>query len=78
MDFDRILVLLRALYDQGVEYVLVGGTALNLHGLVRATEDIDLFLRVEGANIERLRRALHSVWDDPEIDRRPSATSWSG
>jgi hypothetical protein len=47
--------------------VLVGAVALTLHGIVRATEDIDLFIRPERDNVERLRRALTSVWDDPDI-----------
>lgn len=69
MDFLReLLRLLRALSDRKVEYVLVGGGALNVHGLVRATEDADLFVRPDGENIARLREALRDVWDDPSID----------
>lgn len=41
---------------------------MNLIGVLRATEDADLFVRPDGENIERLRQALRSVWDDPEID----------
>lgn len=67
MDFDKFLELLRALAREGVDYVLVGAVALGLHGLVRATEDVDLFIRPDGENVERLKRALRSVWDDPDI-----------
>ena len=45
----------------------VGPVPLGIHGLVRATEDVDLFIRPDGENVERLKRALRSVWDDPEI-----------
>jgi hypothetical protein len=69
MDFEKLLELLRALRRCGVEYVLVGGVALSVHGIVRATEDVDLFIRPEPGNIDRLRQALRSVWDDPEIDQ---------
>jgi len=69
MDFDKLLALLRAFEHEGVAYVLVGGAALNLHGIIRATEDIDLFVRSDAGNVARLRRALRSVWDDPEIER---------
>jgi len=41
---------------------------LALHGLVRALEDIDLFIRPTGDNVMRLRQCLHSLWDDPAID----------
>ncbi len=67
MDFDKFLEVLRALAREGVDYVLVGAVALGIHGLVRATEDVDLFIRPDGENVERLKRALRSVWDDPEI-----------
>lgn len=62
-----MLAVLKALADEDVEYVVVGAVALNLHGLVRATEDLDLFVRADTGNVERLRAALRSVWDDPEI-----------
>lgn len=69
MDFDDFLRLLRALEEHRVDYVLVGAAALSMHGLVRATEDIDLFVRPEAQNVERLRRALRSVWGDPDIEQ---------
>jgi hypothetical protein len=68
MELDRMLVVIQALEDEGVDYVLVGGGALNLHGLIRATEDMDIFLRVERTNVDAMRRALRRVWDDPSID----------
>jgi hypothetical protein len=67
MDYDDLLDLFSALHRFGVEYVLVGGIALNLHGIVRATEDVDLFVRPDPANIARLREALASLWSDEEI-----------
>jgi hypothetical protein len=29
----------------GLEYVLIGATVMGFHGLVRATEDVDLLIR---------------------------------
>jgi hypothetical protein len=69
MDFDRFLELLRQLDRQSVDYVLVGGTALTVHGIVRTTEDIDIFVRPEAENIARLKRALAAVWNDPDIEQ---------
>jgi hypothetical protein len=66
---DDVLRVIASLNRAGVEYAIVGGVALNLHGLVRATEDLDLFVRPEPENIERLRRALKEVWTDPDIDQ---------
>ena len=65
---DRLAELLQALRAESVEYVLFGGQAVNLHGIPRFTEDIDLFVRPTAENVDRLRRALRRVWDDREID----------
>ena len=68
MNYDDLLALLGALHRARVEYVLVGGVALNLHGIVRATEDVDFFVDPTDANIALLRKALRSIWADDEID----------
>lgn len=57
-----------ALSTERVEYVLVGAAALNAHGIVRATEDVDIMVRATGENVARLRRALRSIWDDAAIE----------
>lgn len=66
---DDVLRVVASLNEARVDYVVVGGVALNVHGLVRATEDLDVFVRPEPENIERLRSALRAVWTDPEIDK---------
>lgn len=68
MELDEALRVLASLEREGVDYVLVGGAALTFHGLVRATEDLDLFVRPTADNIERLRAALRAVYDDPSIE----------
>ncbi len=68
MERGVLLQLFGALADEGVEYVLVGGLAVNLHGVIRATEDVDLFVRPDRTNVERLRAALWRVFDDDAID----------
>lgn len=65
--FDRLAELLRALHSESVEYVLFSGQAVNLHGILRFTEDIDLLVKPTPENVDRLRRALRRVWDDPAI-----------
>lgn len=62
------LQVIEQLNRHGVEYVVIGGVAVNFHGLVRGTEDLDFFIRPSPGNVDRLRRALHAVWDDPSID----------
>lgn len=68
MDYELTQKVLTALEHEGVRYKIFGGVALNLHGLARATEDLDVFIAPEAENIERLRKALRSVFDDPNID----------
>ncbi|QFY89871.1 nucleotidyl transferase AbiEii/AbiGii toxin family protein [Magnetovirga frankeli] len=45
--------LLQALNNVQVDYVLVGGLAVQMHGFLRATIDIDLVLAMNEANLER-------------------------
>jgi hypothetical protein len=66
---DDALRVIASFNDHQIDYVVVGGVAMNLHGLIRATEDLDVFVRPDAENIERLRRALRAVWADPDIDQ---------
>jgi hypothetical protein len=68
MDFESTRRVLEAFEREGVRYVVFGGAALNLLGLARFTEDLDLFIAPEVENIERVKRALRSVFDDPSIE----------
>jgi predicted nucleotidyltransferase len=54
-DFKEFLKLLA---DHKVEYILVGGYAVGFYGYVRATADIDIWIRPEKNNAERLVTAL--------------------
>lgn len=66
---NKTLEVIARLNEEDVDYIVIGGVALNIHGLVRATEDLDLFVRPDRDNIAALRRALLGVWDDPEIEQ---------
>ena len=54
-DFRELIVLLT---DGGVDFVIVGAYALAFHGAPRASGDIDLFVRPEPQNAERVFQAL--------------------
>ncbi len=56
-----IALLAKALRDNGVEYAMIGGAAMALHGFPRMTRDIDLFLPVNADNNARLLMALRTV-----------------
>ena len=66
--------MLRAFEAAGLEYVLIGAAAMGFHGLVRATEDLDLIIRATPENVERLRAALREAYDgDPQTEAITSA-----
>jgi hypothetical protein len=50
--------MLSALSDEGADYLLVGAYAVAVHGIPRATGDLDLWVRVSAENAARVRRAL--------------------
>jgi hypothetical protein len=52
------LDFIRALNAHRVEYMLVGGYAVGIHGYVRATTDIGFFYANTSENVERLMRAM--------------------
>jgi hypothetical protein len=54
-DFRDMLSAFRA---EGVEFLLVGAYALAVHGLPRATGDLDLWIGIAGDNPNRVWRAL--------------------
>lgn len=49
----KIVELLQSLAEAQVQYVLVGGLAVQLHGFMRSTFDIDLVLSMNDENIDR-------------------------
>lgn len=83
LDAERIL---RALAEHRVDYVLIGGLAVQTHGHVRTTNDADLIPAPDPANLERLAAALRSLGarvlnpgeEDTDVDAKmlPRATIW--
>jgi hypothetical protein len=78
-----LIDLLAEFAATGVEYLLVGGQALALHGHPRFTKDADLWLRDTPDNISRAQRALlqfgapHSVVD-ALLAAQPLDVVWMG
>lgn len=52
--------LLQALHVAGVEFLVVGAHALAVHGIVRSTGDLDVFVRPDRENAQRVIAALQS------------------
>ncbi len=74
VDRDEMLRVLRAFEEEGLEYVLIGAGAMGFHGLVRATEDLDVFIRATPENVERLKRAFRAAYrGDPHVEEISAA-----
>lgn len=83
LDAERIL---RTLDEHDVDYVLIGGLAVQTHGHVRTTNDADLIPAPAPANLERLASALNALdarvlnpgHEDTPISAQtlPQATIW--
>lgn len=58
LDAERILTTLA---EYQVDFVLVGGLAVQTHGHTRSTVDVDVFPRPDRSNLARLANALNEL-----------------
>jgi hypothetical protein len=61
---DDFREFLKSFNDHRVEYLLVGGYAVGLHGYPRATIDLDVWVRSEPGNAQRIVSALRAFGFD--------------
>lgn len=66
-----ILEAISTLNVAGVDYVIVGGVAVNLHGFTRATLDLDIIARFDRPNVHRLVTALRGLGYSPRTPVDP-------
>ena len=50
--------LLRALHEAGVQHIIIGGFAVNAHGVIRPSKDLDIVPDPDPANLQRLAGLL--------------------
>ena len=63
-ELEDLVSLCRALNAEGARYVLIGGFAVLLHGLVRTTKAIDLLVEASDENVRAVKRALGTLPDN--------------
>lgn len=63
-----LLEVCRGLQTYGVRYILVGGHAVRLNGILRATEDVDILVPFDQDNGARLVESLAFLESVREID----------
>ena len=59
--------IFEALNCNGVDYVVVGGVALVLHGAVRLTADIDLMVHLEEGNLTKFVKVMKELGYRPKV-----------
>jgi hypothetical protein len=72
-NFKEFLSLLER---HGVEYLLIGGYAVNFHGYVRYTGDMDIYVSGSSENATRVAKALNELGFDevtPSMFTTPSS-----
>lgn len=57
----RADVILNALVEEGVEFVVIGGLAAQVHGSPSLTGDVDICHSLDRANLERVERVLRKL-----------------
>jgi len=67
MSLERFLLPLKKLKADGVDFVIVGGLAVVLHGHMRLTMDIDLAVSLSDDNIAKLVKSLTELGYEPRI-----------
>jgi hypothetical protein len=81
--FPDLIDLCSAFAAEDVEYLLVGGHAVALHGRPRFTKDADLWVRDTAENLERVGRALARFGAPPGtaralVEAQPEDVVWMG
>lgn len=71
MEVRSVEAIVRALNEANVQYLVVGGLAVNAHGYVRGTDDLDLVIALDPENAVRGLRALESVGYHPAVPITP-------
>jgi hypothetical protein len=71
MEVRSMEAIVRALNTAEVQYLIVGGLAVNAHGYVRLTRGVDIVLRLDPANVTRALEALFEIGYQMAIPAKP-------
>ena len=67
MKLDSVEKIFRALNASGVQYLVAGGLAVNAHGYLRFTKDVDFVVRLQPENIRQAFVALEGLGYRPNV-----------
>ncbi len=63
--------IFREFNKRKIKYLIVGGLAVNLHGIPRLTQDLDLLVEMKPSNLSKLVRSLLSLGYKPRPPVNP-------
>ncbi|MCB1176268.1 MAG: hypothetical protein KDK36_01700 [Leptospiraceae bacterium] len=63
--------ILKSLHENSIRYLIVGGVAVNLHGVPRATFDFDLLISIDEDNILRFLEVMEKDGFVPGLPEDP-------
>lgn len=76
---EEILKFWKALQDHQVQYIMIGGYAMNLHGYQRFTGDMDIWINDTLKNRKNLREAFKACGMGyyPMLDKMQFVAGWT-
>jgi hypothetical protein len=67
--------ILKEFYDSGIKYLIVGGLSVNLHGIPRVTQDIDIIISLDRKNINGVTLIMKKLGYLPGLPVNPDDLS---
>ena len=67
MKLASLEAIVRSLNEGNVRYLIAGGLAVNAHGYIRLTQDVDLVIALDPANIGRAFEMLANLGYKPAV-----------
>lgn len=67
----QFLELLKEVEKSKIRYLVVGGIAVNLHGVIRPTKDVDFIVYLERKNLLRFIRLMCRLGYRPKVPVKP-------
>ena len=59
--------ILKELEKKSIKYLVIGGVAVNLHGYIRATNDLDIMLSFDKENVEKFSKLAKELGFKPKV-----------
>ncbi len=75
LEYPPFFTILRRFYETEVKYIVIGGVAAVLHGVLRATFDLDVVIDFSADNVAKLIKVLNEFNLKPIVPIEPADLS---